>query len=667
MRTPTTTTTPFTYSATATAPIVLDISIPLVLLGLEKFHPELAFGEDRHMTRLINLCENLANALDGSGYIVKLWRDTVFEEKLGHNPTQDETRLYEERRAAWRRTEQKRWDGFILSADWALRMMPDHPQPPSKTSEFDLPTVEPVGMPPTLRPGDFLLTPSEAHVASTSHIWTLPFTLQRVNLLASRRDAWELEIHTVMKALSRISNAENSNHSEHPEIKRPFAIIAAERCYPNVSFRHSSSFGTKPTPWDPYTVQNLLLLTTAFERELSTLATPTFLLTYRPLSQFLTTMEVKKMRRSYRALWTELRRDTKGDQEEDVEEGERRTRKKVLEWRGDIDWENGIMLKREQLLGEGGTSWCDYLYRLMDEGKGGGLVRDIAKRTTCEKGTRLSLGLSLQVDRIDKDPNGPKSESENEHGDETPATQRAPHKPQLTQSSLPPSPPPPPPDPHPSVSVINLPIPLQGLDAGPLLAYISLLSSILHFASETDRKEVYEYVSNTKIDARRATETPMQGLKKLTESKRVRVGQQSIDVLKSEVARFLGDGDTVGVQEQKEDDSFSKVEGFVRRRYEDGRRFVGGCGHGEGPEGLGGLHGAGDGDTGDGKSSAHRQSQKTRLSYLERYEYAGGFSVPGRTKVLSLLEAEEDARKRLKEERDRIDGDPSGGDRSGKR
>ncbi|KAF2444447.1 hypothetical protein P171DRAFT_444625 [Karstenula rhodostoma CBS 690.94] len=633
MRTPTTPNTPYAYSASATSPLHLDIHIPLVLLGPRMMAPELAKGPERHENRLKLLHGDLLTA---SGIRIALWQHTLFDEWLADGALEEEDDAFEGKKAEWQRAEQNRWDEVSHNGGWIIRATPGHPKPSPDSSGRDPSATEPVGMSPHWRRGDGLLTEREAQLAFSNNIWTLPFTLQRFDLLSSRREDWEREVREVMDALSDMSRAdiwENPEHPEHPDIERRITIVAAERCHPHVTFRQASSLGGASTPWDDYTVQNVLLLMTAFEREMATLATPEFLLAYRPLTDCFVAREVKRMRRARRALWKGLNKAMGDGEDEGGLEGGRRIRKqrllnrKVREWRGEMEREDENILRREALLGEEGTPWWEYLHQAMEEGSVDDLVSDITLRTAKTKGRRLALGLGIQTQDVSHIPsthnhNQKQSSSPDPDPEPIPDDRPAPHHTRtLTQLSLPPSPPPP--NSLPKITTIIFPVALRSLSPVPFLAYTSLLSSLLHFATENDTDDVYDYVRAAKTGGKRAGETGIEGFVRLVE--RMGVREEGVRVLSREAVRFAldKDGDGDGVVE-KEGDMFRKVERFVEDRYKEGRRFV--CGDGDGAVG------------GDRNGDRGRQI-KTSLRYLGRYEAVGGFLVPGRVKVLGLLEA----------------------------
>lgn len=618
MRTPTTPSTPFAYFASATSPLHLDVHIPLVLLGPRQLSSELAKGPERHESRLKLLHGGLLNS---SGVKIALWHDRHFEEKLPDDATEEKVYTFEKHKAEWRLAEQERWDAVSQNGDWIIRATPGHPKSSPESLGRELSAVEPVGVSPHWRSGDGLLTEREAQLAFSNNLWTLPFTLHRLNLLSSRREDWEGEIRAVMDALSSMSTTDTWEDPEHPEIKRPIAIIAAERCHPHVAFRQASSLGGETTPWDDYTVQNVLLLMTAFEREMATLVTPEFLLMYRPLTDFLVAREVKLMQRARCALWKGLSKEVEDGKDEGGLDGggrictNRILDRRIREWRGDLEREDEHVLRREALLGEEGTPWWKYLHQAMEEGSADDLVSSIAKRTASTKGRRLALDLGPQnvslntTKRNHTQSFSPDAEAK---AQDHPAPQRTSHTRNLTQLSLRLSPSPP--DPLPKITTLTFPIPLRSLSPAPFLAYTSFLSSLLQFATENDTDDVYDYVHAAKTDGKRAGETGVEGLVRLVE--RMGVLGEGIEVLKEEVEKFAPGEADGGVVVEKEGDPFRKVEGLVGDRYKEGRRFF----------------------YGGGVDAVDGRRVKAGLRFLDRYEGVGGFLVPGRAKVLGLLE-----------------------------
>ncbi|KAF9731697.1 hypothetical protein PMIN06_012651 [Paraphaeosphaeria minitans] len=634
MRTPITPSTPLAHSASAPSPLHLDIHIPLVLLGPKKSALGLAKGPMRHETRLKYLHGDLATA---SQVRIALWEDTPFEESLADDALEEERAAFEGQNAEWRRAEQERWDELAHNGGWIIRATPGNPKPAPDSSGHMPFFIEPLGLSPHWRKGDGLLTEREARLAFSNNIWTQPFILQRLDLPSSRREDWEAEVRVVMDALSSMSTVDQWENPEHPEIKRPIAIMATERCHPHVAFRQASSFGGQTTPWDDCTVQNALLLMTAFEREVATLATPEFLLMYRPLTDLLVAREVRKTRRARRAMWKGLTQEIRavGNNADGLEGGgrirkQRQFDRKVLEWRGDLERADENVLRRETLLGEEGTPWWGHLHQAMDEGSGDDIVSDITLRTAKKKGRRLALGLSSEgveptTKREHTQPSSSDSEPKLSDRPETKRTTHT-HAHKLTLLSLPPSPLPP--NPLPRIATLTFPIPLRSLDPGPVLAYISLLFSILHFASENDTKHVHDHVRAAKTDGKRAGETGVEGLIRLVSKLNGR--EEALKVLTEEAEKCTRDkraDSDVGGMVEKEGDPFWKLEGFVSGRYQEGRRAVGG------------------GSVDEDGQEDRKPQMKTSLRYLERYEVVGGFLVPGRVKVLGLLEGQERLRR----------------------
>ncbi|OAF99536.1 uncharacterized protein CC84DRAFT_1231828 [Paraphaeosphaeria sporulosa] len=640
MRTPITPSTPFAYSASVASPLHLDIQIPLVLLGHKELSPRLARGPERHKYRLEVLHSGLIDLVLSSGVKIALWEDTPFEGKLFDDVTEEETHAFEEQKAEWRGAEQERWDAVSQSHNWVIRATPGHPKRTPDSSIPKLSSVEAIGMSSHWRSGDGLLTEWEAQLAFRESLWTLPFTLQRLNLLSSRREDWEGEVRVVMEALSSINTPDKYENSEHTRIRRPLAVLATERCHPHVGLRQASSFSNDSTPWDDYIVQNVLLLMTAFEREVTTLATPEFLLMNRPLTDFLVAREVGKMRRTRRALWKALSQkiDDVGNNADGLESGARIRKqsqfdRKVLEWRGDLAREDKNVLRREALLGEEGMPWWEHLYQAIIEGSADDLVSDITLRTAKMTGRRLALSLSSQgvelttTKRDHVQPSSPDPKPK-PNPDDRPGPKRTSHihTRKLTVLSIPPSPSPP--NPLPQIATLTFPIPLRSLAPEPFLAYTSLLSCLLHFATENDTEHVYDYVCAAKTDGMRAGETGAEGLIRMAEKLNVR--EKALQVLIEEAKKCTrdrgADSDGGGMLE-KEGDPFWKIEGFVQGRYKQGRKIVDG-------------HAVGEYGHGDGK-----QQVKMGLRYLERYEVLGGFLVPRRVKVLGLLEGQEGLRR----------------------
>lgn len=648
-RTPTTPRTSFKYSVSAAEPVLLDIHVPFVLLGPKKSDPGLIAGSGRYRRRLEKLYRALVEILDGERRKAKkaavpfeLWQPEEFEGNLTGGETTEERENYEYHRTNWREQEQTNWKDCTGKDGWVLRATPR------------LAEEEPLGMWDGWREGDGLLTERESAVVLKNEVWTFPFTLQRFNQLLARRIDWEDEVQAIMKAVAKVNTLMLEGN------RRQFSVISSERCYPHVTFRRMASIGRTSTTWDDHAITNLLILTTAFEREIGALATPEYLLQYKPMTFFLTKRKLKKMDKERQRMWKQFRRENENDKTKS-EEGrlrkQRRWQRKVKYWQGHLKDEDQAMQRRDELLGEKGKAWWEELYERIEDGEAADLTRDIIKRTMCGHGARLFLGLNSIEEQGDLEDNnnghGSSFESDAIDNDTNSAHCRPSYKRNASLLSVPSSRL----SRSPRVSSISFAIPLCGLTRGPLLAYIDLVAKLLLFSSEIPKEDLFSFTHRARKDGKRAELSPLQELSSLAEKLALREGD--VMGLKEATEPYLREG---GVGHNfhtttKGKDPFWAVEKSVRKRYEDGRRLVVTRTHQENKqvELESGANsnknkdaGEGDQDTektdgDDGETIGNKGGLP--LNYLERYDFVEGYLVPEKMKILGLLEALEATKK----------------------
>ena len=620
-------------------PVHIDVHIPLVLLSSVKVDEQYTTGPDRHENRLQWLYNGLCAALKERSISLVLWDTPSLPEKLVGTETDDERRAIKARRDAWRRSEEQKKESILGRNAWALRATP-------KRGED-----KPVGVQEGWREADGLLTDKEAELAYDSRAWTLQFTLQRYSLELEKRNEWEKEINTVMETLKKISQFSDSS------FKRLLSVLASERCHPQVTFHRKLSTNGPEIPWEKNKITNLLLLVTAFERELGTMTTPEYLLRYRPLSNFLTRREVKKMHMEKKRMWKDFWQEIIGDKrtsEEGQLHRQRRWNRKCQKWLdGIID--NDIQAQRQdEFLGEEGQAWWEKIHRTSTEVDVAGLIKDIVQSTTEGRGSQIGFTTATLTSHDDYEATS--SDTDEAITCSTSSKDQEAMKHNDRQHSLPLDDPPT--DPFPAITSISFPIPFRDVDAAPILSYINLLIHILNYASNNSEDHIISFLDTTKRDQKRAQDTPLEGLTGIA-GLALKVGctEERVRMLKAYVEKYTQEG-TGRYQWMHEEnvnsDPFWNIERYVRRTYEEGRRavFMRSEGYGQASEdGLEDdedLYDGGDIDDAEndkGRGPSVRQiGYQPLLRYLERYEHVKGFLVPSEMKVLSLLEAKDHAR-----------------------
>ncbi|KAJ4290892.1 hypothetical protein N0V90_010088 [Kalmusia sp. IMI 367209] len=584
--------------------VCMDIHIPLVFLGPKDLSEELSKSDERHTKRLETIYAGLKQMLqddhndkDDPNHAdtpILLWNPSPFDNRVLDHDTEEMAEQKRAEKEAWVAQQKRAFDSWMHSGKWILRATP--------RSEDE----RPVGMWEGWRPGDGLLTGEEKSLAFRNELWTLAFTLQRFGLSASKREERDREIERVLGCLEMISRGESRERG------RILSVVAGERCVPHIGFQ--AAHGEMAMSFEEQTVVNLVLLVTAFERELLPFSTPSFLLTYHPLTHFLTMRTVRAMRRQRNAIWEGLATKAGARQMRK----ERDWQRNLAKWIDDFKVEDEKAKRRDELIGEKGQEWWADLRQSLQDGEIANIIEDMATRTS-RGSTRLMLGLRAPDETI----SGKENERTKAWDILFPSNDLASRfedsgnmKYDGCEASLPPTPPQRPP--IPSISSISFPIPIRGLAAQPLIAYIDLLSHLLLFAAVTAEDDVYAYIRDARRVSRILEETPTHTLAGL--ATHVDTSASSITALKEDVERFAdsarADG-PVSVDQHlerreeigREKDPFKEVERFIWESYEEGRRFT----------------------------TRESKGGEGKVGFLERYESVGGWMVPDKTKVYQLL------------------------------
>lgn len=615
-------------------PINIDIHIPLVLLGAVKIDEQFTTDLNRYENRLNLLYDGLVGSLNECKIPLVLWEVSSLPDRLSGAETDDERRAIKTSREAWKQAEGEKKALAIQSDAWVLRATPKREK------------EEAVGVQEGWREGDGLLTEKEDRLAYDARVWRLEFTLQRYSLELEKRNEWEKEIKAVMEILAKISRLGQPD-------KRLLSVFASERCHPQITFQQSSSTGEKADSWDEDAVYNLLLLMTAFERELGTMTTPEFLLRYRPLTDFLTRREVRKMHREkkriLRGFWQEMFGDKKVGGDGQLRK-QRRWHRKCQLWLENVKYDEKEAQRRDAFLGEEGQAWWEEIHKVMTEAEVVALVEDIVRSTA--EGRGLQIALSTMMTPLEENYDSTPSNVGEIAGTTTGTSANSNEATESTprQLSLPPEDPPV--DPFPPITSISFPIPCRGLDASPLLTYIDLLIHILHHAFNNSKDDIISFLDAAKKDQKRAQDTPLEGLVGFAGfATKIGCMEERVKKLKAQVETYMQEGKSRYEwmnEENTGSDPFRKVERYVEMVYEEGRRAVvmrsGDVGQTPGADRGDEGKDVGDAkkDTKDGLETNNR-SGKLLWGYLERYEQVNGFLVPSRMKALRLLEAKESA------------------------
>lgn len=610
--------TPYAWSASATAPVHIDLHIPLILLGSKEFEKKVVGDDTTGPGDIGTRLQLLVRALKETGIAVILWNVPSQPEKLYGTETDEERRAIETSRKNWKQGEERKKATTEQENLWALRATPQ--------SKDD----EPFGVHEGWRVGDGLLTKQEEEfLARDEDVWALPFTLQRFSLLLKDKMQWEGEVRRVIDALEKIGEI------EHPELGRMLAILASERCHPHITFRQAAPVGGAATPWDEPVVKNSLLLMTAFERELGVLATPEFLLTYKPLSNLLTKREVRKLRRERREIWRKFW-EAMADDRRKPEEGRLRRRRrwdrKILMWIGHLEEEDKMVQRREELLGEEGQAWWQKLYAMFVQGEAADVVKDIAKRTKDRGGSRTAFSIDVLYTH---DQN--KSFSHVTNVGETTIDAETQER-QLDKSAshhrhdplyLDPT------HPHefPPVVALSFPIPASS----PLLSYVELCSRIVQIAVNHSEETILPFLNGVKRNEKRAPDTPLEGLIGL--AKQMGCEEERVDDLKAHVQQHMQEDEARSSRtpEVEMRHSLWPFESHVKKMCEQGSRAI-----------ISVPRHARE----DAASNQDNGTGLSPLTYLERYEYVDGYLAISKIKTLRLLEAEDRASKETKVRKD---------------
>ena len=306
--------------------------------------------------------------------------------------------------------------------------------------------------------GEGLLTDAERKLVGGA-LWTCAFTMHRFGISVYRKEVLEQEVEKITGVLDKLSSF------EYDEMGSLFQIVSTERCWPYLCIHPNLSTSSRiGTAWDEQTVRNTLLLHAGFERELLTLATPTFLLQHWPLSHFLTYRKIRKMRREKREKWRALGKGKK-------EEG--RWQRVVKAWLEEMEWEDEVEQERESIFGT--ERWC------WEDGFGQ-VERSVVREIGAFEGGLL-VGVLLRAgERAGDEESSRQDANTDQYASPTPT----PPLPSTHSSPSSPSDLSPPYCPFPQVSALIFPIPRLGttLAPAPLLAYIDLLTKLFLFAHQ---------------------------------------------------------------------------------------------------------------------------------------------------------------------------------------
>jgi hypothetical protein len=543
---------PVTTAGPNTASPTLSLHIPLILLGRKAINKDWDLGPARDINRLSIIRDALQEFCPEIH--VRIWHSRSFEDIRGNG----------ERRATWEQEEKTRLTAFEQTGGWALRLTDEE----GETSS---------GSGGRRNEGEGLLTDAERKLVGGA-LWTCAFTLQRFGISVYRTEVLQQEVEKITRVLNKLTEFEYSN------LGSLFKIVSTERCWPRLHIQPDLSTSSQVgTAWDEHTVKSILLLHTGFERELLTLATPTFLLQHWPLSHFLTHLKVRRMRRE----WMKKRRALgKGKGKEDVWE------RVVKVWLGEMEWEDEVEQERERVFGVGKECWED----------GFGEVDEIIKEMGKLK-EGLMVGLLLREDEGAEDESTLRQDAY--AGLYASPTPTIPAHNSLSPSS--------PTEPFPQVSALIFSIPRlsTSFDPAPLLAYVELLTKLFLFAHQYTEDAVRVHIHGMRETSREEDERAVYTLRRV--AREVGVDEGWVEELVVGVMGYWvddGDGNGNGDKELLENTGSVGVDG------KDGlfvpllrhiRRFYG-------------------------------EEKAYMRSFLERYERAGGFLVPGNSKVFALEE-----------------------------
>jgi hypothetical protein len=494
---------PVTTASPNTSSPTLSLQFPLILLGREGVNKEWDDGSTRHTNRLNVIRDALQRFCPEVP--VAVWQSRSFKDVYRHGKETEEKRL------TWEQEERARWSSFEQAGGWVLRLTGDK----AWTSR------DGGGK---MNEGEGLLTEVERKLVGGA-VWVCPFTLQRFGVSVYRKEFLEKEIESIMRVLGKLSGF------EYGELGAVFKIVSTERCWPRLCIKpNDNTLPNSNTAWNERTVRNIMLLHTAFERELLTLATPTFLLQHWPLSHFLTIRKVRQMRREWRR------------------------RRRVLGKGKEATW------KSEKTLGGAKGCW---------EGLG-------------EEGDEEIGGILGEMVRFEKELVVEFLLGECEDGNADHHFTRAPPESPLVL--------------FPHISTLTFPIPRlrTSVSSAPLLAYIELLTKLFLFANQYTEDTVRMHIRRIRERSKEQDEGAVDTLRRVARVIGVRDG--CVEDLEK-ILRYQDEGEAI-----QEDGPFAHLLRHVQGFYEEERGHM--------------------------------------TTFLERYERAGGFLIPGNDKVSVLMELE---------------------------
>ncbi|KAF2252580.1 hypothetical protein BU26DRAFT_562314 [Trematosphaeria pertusa] len=563
------------------------LQLPFVLLGRKGLNAALDKHSQRHAKRL----EVVYNALQQfcAEVPVQVWVARRFDEDDGKTRTvrtEEERRALrrevEQRRKVWLREEQERWRGYEQSGAWVLRATDTGSEPS-------------VGILGGWKESDGLLTEQEQDLKG-NRIWAAAFTLQRCAVGRNDMERLGREVESLLGVFGQTING-----FEHPEHGAMFKVVVGERCEVKIAFLPGGGAQGEERDWEEAVVGNLLLLLTAFERELLVLSSPTNLLAYWPLSRWLTHRAVCQLERERKGLWRSLRGGEVG--------GDKRRRRewgRVVEtWVRNLEREDEGAGELKRLLEEERKWWWEEVDDVIKKEEGlGVLVRDMVGFE--RRGRRVAVRFCVVEGQEEDESSGAKKEKGGTDGYEIEEAQNEDGAEDVVDEiSLPPTPPPELPQAFPQIRSIVFNTPLRTLSAPPIKAYIELLCRLVGFSCEKPYGEVRKKVKGLREAAGEMEEAPLETLSKLADM--IGVSAKTIRHLER---HWDPPGQVHGKEKEKpeaKEDLFAPLLKHIVRSYEEEKAYM--------------------------------------PTFTERYESVGGFQVPARTKVYALMMAEEEARK----------------------
>lgn len=571
---------------TACSPPTLSLQIPLQLLGRRGINWDLEHHPEKSVKRIESIHQALGKVCPDIP--IRLW--------VG------------ERGAEGTVQEESRWKACRRSGAWVLGLAEEGSGALGVLGEG--------------RRGDGMLTAEEVKVKGEK-VWVCPFMLQRFDLPAGSggSEAWEGELTRIFDVFKKLGEFE-------PVAGKGavFKVAASERCWARVAFlRARPDVGADPV-WDELTVGSLLMLLTAFEKEMLSLAAPTQMLEFWPLSRFLTHSAVRALREEKAVLVGRRRRRGWRDEVE--------CKKLVDKWLEELEFEDEKRLGGEEILGESKRGWWEAVeaakvVRESQVFKGRCAVEfQINHNARSGAGDGLDFGQAGTLG-LTKGKDGILDvEDEDRHTD-----LRSP--PPLNPLSSP--------LPCPPVKAISFPIPLVSQDpASHIIAHTRLLSRILLFSLETPEDRVLGTIQRLHEMRDILDETPLQTLAKLSQA--VGVEDDYVRTWEEEVGKYWEAGEVAAEAAPGGDPMSLPSDGVIAG-------LDGGTEHSEEVPWATDPRVMEDGGVQDVFTplmdllESRKEKEKAYIpTFVKRYEEAGGFHVPLNTKIYELMRVEDEKR-----------------------